>query len=65
VEPASAAAVAGLLKLAREGADLRRATVVCVITGSGLKDPDAAAAVTPRIIHLPADLAAIERALRW
>jgi len=64
-EPASAAAVAGLLKLAREGADLRRATVVCVITGSGLKDPDAAAAVTPRIIHLPADLAAIERALRW
>ncbi len=37
-EPASAAAVAGLLKVgAPEGA-----TVVCVLTGHGLKDPDIA-----------------------
>jgi threonine synthase len=64
-EPASAASVAGLFKLHREGADLRDATVVCVITGSGLKDPDTAMTTTPRMIQLPADLTAIERALRW
>lgn len=41
VEPASAASVAGVLKLARQGyfAD-RDTTVVCVLTGHGLKDPD-------------------------
>ena len=64
-EPASAASVAGLFKLSRDGMDLREATVVCVITGSGLKDPDTAMTTTPRMIQLPADLAAIERALRW
>ncbi len=41
-EPASAAGVAGLLKLARDGADLSGKTVVCVITGTGLKDPERA-----------------------
>ena len=37
-EPASAAGVAGLIKQARAGADFSSATVVCVITGTGLKD---------------------------
>jgi threonine synthase len=64
-EPASAASVAGLLKLRREGRDLRDATVVCIITGAGLKDPDTAMETKPRMIHLPADLGAVERALRW
>ncbi len=64
-EPASAASVAGLLKLRRDGLNLQEMTVVCVITGSGLKDPDTAMQTTPRLIHLPADLAAIERALKW
>lgn len=41
-EPASAASVAGLLKLSREGMDFRGKRIVCVITGSGLKDPDLA-----------------------
>jgi threonine synthase len=36
-EPASAASVAGLMKMSRQGLDLRGATSVCVITGSGLK----------------------------
>lgn len=40
VEPASAASVAGLLHLAAEGALPRGATVVCVLTGHGLKDPE-------------------------
>lgn len=39
-EPASAASVAGLLKLADQVPS--GATVVCVLTGNGLKDPDTA-----------------------
>ena len=49
VEPASAASIAGLLKLSKKGyfkrmaGDLRRrAQVVCILTGHGLKDPDRA-----------------------
>jgi threonine synthase len=38
-EPASAAGIAGLLKLAREGRG-PEGTVVSVLTGHGLKDPD-------------------------
>ena len=41
-EPASAASVAGLIKSVHGGLDLRGKTVVCIITGSGLKDPDLA-----------------------
>lgn len=52
VEPASAASVAGILKLARKGyfdhiqstIDNRRIRIVCVLTGHGLKDPDRAIA---------------------
>ncbi|HHW41961.1 MAG TPA: threonine synthase [Syntrophomonadaceae bacterium] len=40
VEPASAAALAGVMKLAREGYFPRSCHVVCVMTGHGLKDPD-------------------------
>lgn len=45
-EPASAASVAGLLKLAREGnvPVPPGGTVVCTLTGNGLKDPDRAIA---------------------
>jgi threonine synthase len=39
-EPASAAGIAGLLKLVREGRE-PGGTVVSVLTGHGLKDPDA------------------------
>ena len=50
VEPASAASVAGLLKLARRGYFRRRkrasagkvVKIVCILTGHGLKDPDRA-----------------------
>jgi threonine synthase len=41
-EPASAASVAGLLKVKDRVPD--RAKVVCVLTGNGLKDPDTAIA---------------------
>ncbi len=42
VEPASAASVAGLLKLAAKGYFDGGQTVVCTLTGHGLKDPDTA-----------------------
>ena len=41
-EPASAASLAGLIKVVGEGANLQDAKVVCVITGNGLKDLDTA-----------------------
>ena len=64
-EPASAASVAGLLKMAGEGLDLKDKTVVCIITGTGLKDPETAAAAPADIHRLPADLAAIESEMGW
>lgn len=42
VEPASAAALAGVIKLAKEGYFKASSTVVCIMTGHGLKDPDTA-----------------------
>lgn len=41
-EPASSASVAGLLKLPELGIDLTGKTVVCILTGNGLKDPGTA-----------------------
>ena len=63
-EPASAASVAGILKLSRQGMRLQDQVIVCVITGSGLKDPETATKVVDaRMIDMPADLASIERTL--
>ena len=63
-EPASAASVAGMLKLSRQGMPLTDQVIVCVITGSGLKDPETATkAVDARMIDMPADLVSIERTL--
>jgi len=41
-EPASAASLAGVTKLAATGRIDRDATIVCVLTGHGLKDPETA-----------------------
>jgi len=41
-EPASAASVAGVMKLHRQGYFRKGETVVCVLTGHGLKDPNIA-----------------------
>jgi len=64
-EPASAASLAGLIKLSRKGMDFSSKKVVCVITGTGLKDPDTALRSAEPLLELPADLAAVERALGW
>ena len=62
-EPASAASVAGLIKVS-ERTDLRNQTCVCIITGMGLKDPDTAAKAFPfHEISVPPDLKVIEEAL--
>jgi threonine synthase len=61
-EPASAASLAGLIKLAKRE-DFSDKRVVCIITGTGLKDPDVPAKYAQPPIELPADLAIIEKAL--
>ena len=60
-EPASAASVAGLIKLTSKGLDLTGNTVVCVITGTGLKDPDTALRIVQHPPELPADLETLEK----
>ena len=64
-EPASAACVAGLLKVAAgdRRSEIADRTVVCVITGHGLKDPDTALKVEGDMQGVAADIAAVERAM--
>ncbi|HEY7876240.1 MAG TPA: threonine synthase [Actinomycetota bacterium] len=59
VELASAASVAGLRQAAGRGQVPKDATVVCVLTGHGLKDPDWAIAGAPRPRLVPAELGPI------
>jgi threonine synthase len=59
VEPASAASVAGLLKLHEAGTLRRGCTVVCILTGHGLKDPEWAVAGAPRPVVVPPDAAVV------
>ncbi|MEX2204247.1 MAG: threonine synthase [Actinomycetota bacterium] len=54
-EPASAASVAGLLQLAERGDLPKGATVVCVLTGHGLKDPEWAITGAAHPPSVPAD----------
>ena len=55
VEPASAASIAGLLKSIDDGWVERGSTVVCTVTGNGLKDPDTALKDMPSVSALPVD----------
>jgi threonine synthase len=61
-EPASAASLAGLIKLSRK-MDFSRSRVVCVVTGTGLKDTETAVRGAEPFLELPADLAGVEKAL--
>ena len=58
-EPASAASIAGLLRLQADESLPRGATVVCVLTGHGLKDPEWAIAGASQPASVPADPAAV------
>jgi len=64
-EPASAASVAGLLAHGLPVADgmEKPETVVCVLTGHGLKDPDSAIGKAPAVTGCKADLSAVEQAV--
>ena len=62
-EPASAAGVAGVRKLAREGRLHRSETVVCVLTGHGLKDPDAVQAEEGSLAAVAPEVDAIRAAM--
>lgn len=59
VEPASAASIAGLLKSIEDGWIERGSTVVCTVTGNGLKDPDTALKGMPTVTALPVDPIAV------
>jgi threonine synthase len=60
-EPASAASVAGILKLAQAGyfKDSLGGTVVCTLTGHGLKDPSNAMKCVKEPVVVKADIKAI------
>ena len=53
-EPASAASVAGLTKCSQAGLLPEGATVVCTLTGHGLKDPDIAVEISPKTLTVKA-----------
>ncbi|MFC1910264.1 threonine synthase [Chloroflexota bacterium] len=62
-EPASAASMAGLLKMSRNGMKFAGKKIVCVITGNGLKDSDIALKNREPFLELSADLSVVEQAL--
>jgi len=63
-EPASAAAVAGLRRRAREHALDGIDRVVCVLTGNGLKDPDTAQTIGTPVVEVEARIKDVREALR-
>jgi threonine synthase len=63
-EPASAIAVAGVLKDLEFGRIGEGTSVVCTLTGHGLKDPDTAIAQSAKPVTVDAELNAVERAIR-
>ncbi|HEY0696655.1 MAG TPA: threonine synthase [Micromonospora sp.] len=63
VELGSAASVAGLLQPAQAGTVPRGGTVVCTVTGHGLKDPEWAISTAPSPMTISNDVLAAARAL--
>ena len=59
VEPASAASIAGLLKSVEDGWVAPGSTVVCTVTGNGLKDPDTALKDMPIVSAIAVDPMAV------
>ncbi|MBI4950278.1 MAG: threonine synthase [Deltaproteobacteria bacterium] len=55
-EPASAASLAGAIKLKKDGVLIDGDTVVCTLTGHGLKDPDNAMNASPKPVKVAADV---------
>ncbi|MEM1539810.1 MAG: threonine synthase [Candidatus Bathyarchaeia archaeon] len=59
IEPASAASIAGLKKLVENGEINVDETIVCVATGHGLKDPEAAIRACEGVIEIEPSLEAL------
>ncbi|MET0773214.1 MAG: threonine synthase [Candidatus Limnocylindrales bacterium] len=64
-EPASAASVAGVRQLVRDDAIDPGATIVCVLTGHGLKDPDTAQRMIAPAMSAEPTIADVRRVLGW
>jgi threonine synthase len=59
-EPASAASLAGVIRLYREGYFKSGDSVVCTLTGNGLKDPDTVFRVSKSPVKVKGDLPEVE-----
>jgi threonine synthase len=64
-EPASAASIAGMIKLAKKRTIPDGSVVVCVLTGHGLKDPDCAVKQGAKPIEIPCKVSAIIKELGY
>ncbi|MBI5696819.1 MAG: threonine synthase [Nitrospirae bacterium] len=64
-EPASAASIAGVIKLNKEGYYSSGARIVCTLTGHGLKDPDTAIKVSDKPISIKGDLDEVVKVLGY
>jgi len=66
VEPASAASIAGLIKLTSEGYFPKTdGNIVCTVTGHGLKDPDNAIKQSAAVMSVKADMSEILKVLGY
>lgn len=63
-EPASAATLAGVIKMSGRNFFSKGDTVVCTLTGHGLKDPDIALNLSTEPVKVKADMSAIEEVLK-
>lgn len=63
-EPASAASVAGLRKLARRRYFQEGTRIVCTLTGSGLKDPDFAMSFDDKVISVEPSVESVMEVIR-
>jgi threonine synthase len=62
-EPASAASIAGVIKSSKRGVFSKGDSIVCTLTGHGLKDPDNAIAQSVAPVTLPPVMADVVRVL--
>jgi threonine synthase len=63
-EPASAASLAGVIKLSSQGFFSKGDTVVCTLTGHGLKDPDNAIELSEQPVKVKAEVSDVEEVLK-
>ena len=64
-EPASAASIAGVIKKNNEGIFKEGDTVVCTLTGHGLKDADIAIKVSQRPTTVKAEIGEVLKVLGY